>query len=351
MSQMTHKERIIASLDHKPVDRIATDYWGVDEVTAKLMSHFSVNNMMDLADAMDIDKIIEVRPQIIVDRPNMLGLEMKMIPLPDGNGFYEEPVSHPLEDCEDIDDVLQSGYVFPSVDMFDYSVVAEQCKKAADRGFAVDGGYISLTYFYELIRGTENMLVDFIANPELARYILDRLQEFAHENTKKILEAGNGLVTVSQVTDDLGSQDSLLMSPTMIDEYLARYYEANIALVKSFDARVFHHDDGAMCEMLPWLVDKGIEVLNPLQWHLPGWDLPAIKKQYGDKLCFHGGVDNQYVLPRGTMEELHQEVNDCMDALFTDGTGYILGPCHNVQANTSIEKVLNMYKFAREYKR
>ena len=120
---------------------------------------------------------------------------------------------------------------------------------------------------------------------------------------------------------------------------------------KGFGARVFHHDNGAMTDMLPWLMDKEIELLNPLQWYLPGWDLKALKEQYKGKLCFHGGIDNQHVLPYGTMEELKKEVHDCMDALFTDKTGYILGPCHNVQANTSVEKVLNMYKYAYDYRK
>ncbi len=350
MSEMTHRERIIASIEHKPVDRIATDFWGVQEITQKLYAHFNVHCMKDLAIAMDIDKIMDASPKLIEKgRPNMLGLQMKQIPLPDGNGFYEEPLVHPLGECETIDDVDRCGYIFPSVDMFDYSVIEEQCKDYKD--FAIDGGYISLTYFYELIRGTENMLMDFIANPELATYILHRLQEFGHEHTKKILEAGNGQITVSQVTDDFGSQSGLLLSPTMIEEFLGEHYRKNIELVKSFGVKVFHHDDGAICDIVPWLMEKGIEILNPLQWHLPGWDLPKMKALYGEKLCFHGGIDNQHVLPYGTMDELKKEVYDCMDALFSDGTGYILAPCHNVQANTSVEKIVNMYKYALEYKR
>lgn len=346
MSEMTHKERIMASINHTPLDRVATDFWGVDEITAKLMTHFNVHNQIDLSKAMDIDRIINVAPKLIVDRPNMLGLTMKKIPLPDGTGYYEEPEVMPLEDCEDIDDVDSCGYEFPSVDMFDYSVIEQQCKDA--EGFALEGGYISLTYFYEMIRGTENMLIDFIVNPELAKYILFRLQEFGHEHTKRILEAGNGKINISQVTDDFGSQDSLLMSQQMTDDYLGKYYDDNIKLVKSYGATVFHHDDGAMCDILPWLMDKGIEILNPIQWHLPGWDLADIKKTYGDRLCFHSAIDNQFVLPFGTMKDLYDEVEVCLAKLFSDRTGFILGPCHNVQANTPVEKVLNMYKYAKE---
>lgn len=346
MNDLTHKERIVRALNHQEVDRIPLDYWGVDEITAKLMEHFHARDMIQLSRAMDLDKIILVSPSLKVDRCGMLDVPMKRIPLPNGAGYYEEPEYFPLGDCETIDDV-DACYTFPSTDMFDYSVIPEQCRQA--EGFALEGGYISLTYFYEMIRGTENMLMDFIANPELAEYILYRLQEFSYEHTKKILEAADGKIDVSQVTDDMGSQSGLLISPSMIDDFLGKYYDDNIKLVKSFGAKVFHHNDGAMTDALPWLAQKGIEVLNPLQWHLPGWNLKQIKKDYGEQICFHGGVDNQYVLPFGTVEEVRQEVRDCMDALFSDQTGYILAPCHNVQANTSIENVLAMYDTAREY--
>ena len=141
MKQMSHRERILSSIQHQPVDRLAMDFWGVPEITERLMKHFGANNWIELSNAMDIDKIILVEPALkVAGRPNMLGIEMKKVPLPDGSGYYEEPVRFPLGDCEDIDDVIHCGYEFPSVEMFDYSVIAEQCEKACD--FAIEGGYI-----------------------------------------------------------------------------------------------------------------------------------------------------------------------------------------------------------------
>lgn len=344
--EMTPKERILASIEHRPVDQLPTDYWGVDEITQNLFKELGTSDMLGLAKALDMDKIINVGPRLIADRRNMFDIEMKTVPLPGGLGTYEEPVRPPLADCETITDIERS-YVFPSVDMYDYSEIESICDKYSD--YAIEGGYISLTYFYEMIRGTEQMLVDLIAEPELARYILYRLQEFSHEHTRRILEAGQGRITISQVTDDFGSQNGLLFSETMIDSYLREYYDQNIALVKRYGAKVFHHDDGAMTSLLPWLMERGIEILNPLQWHLPNFDLNEVKRLYGGRLCFHGGIDNQYVLPFGTEAEVRQEVRSVMDALFYDHTGYILAPCHNVQANTSVSHVLAMYDEAKKY--
>jgi uroporphyrinogen decarboxylase len=118
---------------------------------------------------------------------------------------------------------------------------------------------------YEVLRGTEQMCIDMIAEPDIAKYILGKLQDFHYKHMKKILEQGNGKIDITQITDDFGSQIGLMFSSEMIDEYLREYYDKNIALARSYNSIVFHHDDGAMTEMIPWLLDRGIQVLNPLQ--------------------------------------------------------------------------------------
>jgi len=345
--EMSPRERILAAIEHRPTDAVPTDFWGVGEITDKLYKELGVTDVLGFAKALDMDKIITVTPTLKAPRRNMWDIEMRRIPLPGGMGYYEEPVREPLADCESIADI-EKNYVFPTVDMYDYSDIPRQCELYRD--YAIEGGYISLTYFYEMIRGTENMLMDMIAEPEIAEYILMRLQEFAHEHTRRILEAGDGKIMISQVTDDMGSQNGLLCSPAMFDGYLRKYYDDNIAMVKSFGAKVFHHDDGAMTAMLPWLMDRGIELLNPIQWRLPGFDLKKLKAEYGSRLCFHGGVDNQWVMPFGTEEDVRKEVRYLLDELYCDQTGFILAPCHNVQANTSVANVLAMYDEARRYR-
>lgn len=344
--EMSPRERVLASINHEPTDAVPTDIWAVPEITRSLYRVLGVQDMLGLAKALDMDKVFTVSPSLKVDRRNMWDIEMRTVPLPGGAGTYEEPVREPLADCESIADIEKS-YVFPSVDMYDYSDIPRQCEYYKD--YALEGGYISLTYFYEMIRGTERMLMDMAAEPELAEYIFRRLEDFAFEHTRRILEAGDGKIHMSQVTDDLGTQSGLLCSPQMFDHYLRDYYDKNIAMVRGFGAKVFHHDDGAMVEMLPWLMERGIEILNPLQWRLPGFDLAKLKRDYGSRLCFHGGVDNQWVMPYGTADDVREEVRHLMRVLYEDRTGFVLAPCHNIQAITPVGNVLAMYEEARTY--
>ena len=87
----------------------------------------------------------------------------------------------------------------------------------------------------------------------------------------------------------------------------------------------------------------GIQVLNPIQWRCGNWNLGSLKDLFGDRLCFHGGVDNQQTLPFGTPEEVRKEVRHLAHTLGRDQTGLIIAPCHNLQPITPIENIVAMY--------
>jgi uroporphyrinogen decarboxylase len=120
-----------------------------------------------------------------------------------------------------------------------------------------------------------------------------------------------------------------------------------IDLVHQAGAFVFHHNDGACRPILPDMIEAGIDVLNPIQWRSKGMDREGLKRDFGDALVFHGAMDNQYTLPFGTVGEVQQEVLDNLRTLGVGG-GYILAPCHNIQANTSVENIVAMYETGYE---
>ena len=119
-----------------------------------------------------------------------------------------------------------------------------------------------------------------------------------------------------------------------------------IDLGKAYGIQIFHHDDGDIRKLLPRFIEMGVNVLNPIQWRCGDWDLDLVKEEYGQHLCFHGGVDNQYTLPFGTAENVVNEVRWLKNTLGKDGTGLIIAPCHNIQANTPIENIFALYKTA-----
>jgi uroporphyrinogen decarboxylase len=104
-----------------------------------------------------------------------------------------------------------------------------------------------------------------------------------------------------------------------------------------------------MREFLPGLIEAGIDILNPVQWTCPGMELKELKDKFGNRICFHGGVENQKILPFGSPEEVRLEVRHCIDSLASDRTGYIIAPCHNLQSVTPVENIIAMYDEAWNY--
>ncbi len=190
--------------------------------------------------------------------------------------------------------------------------------------------------------------MDLALNPEIVHYCLDKLFDLAYENTVRIYEQIPGKVMISYVAEDLGSQEGLLMSLEHIREFLLPRMKRMMDLVHSAGAYVFHHSDGAVRPVIPYMIEIGIDVLNPVQWRCKGMEREGLKRDFGDKIVFHGAVDNQYTLPFGTVEEVRQEVIDNIRIL-GEGGGYILAPCHNIQAVGPPENVVAMYETGYEY--
>ena len=185
--------------------------------------------------------------------------------------------------------------------------------------------------------------MDLALNPELVHYCLDKLFDLAYEATRRIFEQIPGKVLLSSVAEDLGSQESLLFSPTQIREFLLPRMKRMMDLVHEAGAYVFHHTDGAVRPIIPDLIETGIDILNPIQWRCKGMEREGLKREFGGRIAFHGGVDNQYTLAFGSVDEVRQEVIDNLRIL-GEGGGYVLAPCHNIQAVSPPENVVAMYE-------
>lgn len=348
---MNSRERMLAAINHQPVDRIPTDIWATGEVWEKLRAHFG-------ADA-DIQGILHI-DGMAYPWPKYAGPELPAVPDGDsvdywgmrnkrveyGTGAYSEQYVFPLAECRTIDDLEQ--YNWPQADWFDYSEMPVVAKAAREKT-VVMAGYMAPFYYHNLLRGLEASLIDPYDDPEFTHHLVGRISDFFYEQHLRIFETCEGLIDITQVTDDLGSQTGPLISLDVFREFYKPHMQRFINLAHSFGIKVFHHDDGAMRAFLPDLVEMGIDILNPIQHNCPGMEMDGLKADFGDKICFHGGVDNQEILPFGTPEQVRAEVRACIDTLGSDGTGYILAPCHNLQAVSPVENIIAMYDEAWNY--
>jgi uroporphyrinogen decarboxylase len=367
---MDHRERILAAIRHQPVDRVPTDMWATTEVQEKLFAHFGIEAGRDtpvgpalcgggtwrgvealvaLFDRLDIDGIFNIAPPYIGPAlrddgdytENAWGMGFRSQAY--ATGVYSEQVHYPLAQAETIEDLER--YRWPDPDWYDYAALPELAARCGGR--AICCGYTAPFYYHNLLRGLELSLTDPVLRPDFTHAIVARISDFFTEYHRRCFEATRGVADMTQVTDDFGSQHGLLISPKVFDAFYRAPLQRAINLAKSYGRIVFHHDDGDMRKLLPRLVEMGIDVLNPIQWRCGDWNLAALKAQYGARVCFHSAVDNQRTLPFGAPDDVRAEVKHLIRTLAADGTGFILGPCHNLQAVSPVENILALYEAAR----
>jgi uroporphyrinogen decarboxylase len=340
---MSPRERWLAVLKRKAPDRVPMDYWGTPEISKKVMARLGVSTPEEMDQKLHID-----RPLTVVPRPkdpsigNIWGLQFKSVDY--GTGIYDECVSHPLAGYETKGEI-EKNYVFPTADLFDYTVIREQIKGREHRPIRGGGSEPFLTY--KQLRGEEQAFMDLLLNPDIVHYCLGKMYDFCYENTRRIYEQIPGQVMLSYVAEDMGAQENLMVSPAQIREFFLPHMKRMTGLVHQNNAFAFHHNDGAIRDIIPALIETGIDVLNPIQWRCRGMERVGLKKDFGSRLIFHGGVDNQFTLPFGTVSDVRKEVEENLSVLGRNG-GYILAPCHNLQAVSPVENILTLYETGYE---
>jgi uroporphyrinogen decarboxylase len=149
------------------------------------------------------------------------------------------------------------------------------------------------------------------------------------------------------ISDDLGTQESQLLSVPAFEAHLKPRIRRWCELIHRHGKKVLFHTDGASCPFLPHLAECGVDILNPIQHVCPGMETDALQRDFGGQFIFHGGIENQQVLPRGSVAEVRDEVRRCVETLGRDG-GHIACSCHNIQAGTPVENVLAMIETVRD---
>ncbi|MCD6518874.1 MAG: uroporphyrinogen-III decarboxylase-like protein [Anaerolineae bacterium] len=347
---MNYRERILAAINHQPLDRFPVDIWCVEEVRERLLDYCGTQEWVHVLDALEIDGIISLRPPYqgpaLPDlgeelRQDEWGMVYKRQEYP--TGVYWEQVGYPLAQAKSIADI--DAYSWPDPDWYDYSALPDLCALYENR--AIEIGYTAIFYYHNKLRGLELSLMDLALRPKFSHHLIRRIADFFLAYHERCFTAAQGLMHITQVTDDFGSQKGLLISKEMFNEFYRPWIQRAIDQAKRYGLKVFHHDDGAIYPLIPDLIEMGIDVLNPIQWRCPGMERETLSREFAGKVCFHGGVDNQYTLPFSSPDQVRQEVAENICLLGRTGTGYILAPCHNIQANTPLENILAMYQAPR----
>ena len=345
---MNSRERWLALFNGQKPDRIVTDYWATGEFSKKIQTALNVPETEQLWQRLGIDRPVGVGPtwkhKHHPDDPEANEWGIRFANVDYGTGSYPEAVHFPLAKCETAADI--HAFHWPSPDDFDYSTIPNQIKANPHQRIISCGTYEPFL-LYCWMRGIEQAFEDLLANPEVAEAGLGHIFDVHFEKLRRSWQAGGGQIDMMYLAEDLGSQTGPLFSLDTYRRFFLPNQKKMAELARAFGLRIFYHTDGAARVFLPDLVNEvGINILNPLQWRCAGMELAGLVRDFGDKLIFHGGIDNQQTLPFGTVADVRREVREV--AAIMHGYRWICAPCHNIQNVSPVENIVAMYETIRE---
>jgi uroporphyrinogen decarboxylase len=353
---LTHRERVLTVLNHEIPDRCPMQICFTPEFNKRLREHFINSGHVFETDT---DGEINLDLEFLTDQDMLLSWvgwtdETKITYTPGdeffdkwgvlrraveyntpfGKGIYTELVGHPLADESKI-----SSYKCPDPDKPElYTGVDGLLKKYKDEYWIVG---VAVTTMYETawaLRGFEQMFIDFIVNPDLVHSLFDLSLKYHHSIAENLVRKGVDMIWIG---DDVGAQNRMLISPDIWRKYFKERMAGFISSLKSInpELKIAYHSDGYIIPIIPELIEIGVDILNPIQ---PGsMDPVDIWKQFGDKLCLWGTIDEQHTLPFTDPVTVRKEVAERIRTVGRNG-GLILSPTHNIQLDTPLENFFAM---------
>jgi len=356
---MNSKERVLTVLDHKPADRVPVTNRYTPEIAAELARIVGVDTQdkfdlevalghdmlctkeMGIVNAYDITFGEKVGDNEYVDD---FGMVTKVTPYEGGS--YAEIVKRPLADLD-----AWSSYQFPDPDQQPtiQKQFADYEKSIAKYGdtHAIVGG-VTCTVFEgaQMLRGITRLMMDLYDNEDFVNELMDKLVQYHFKVGKKLIELG---VDILYIGDDVGSQHNMLISPQLFRKYLKPRYDYLFREWRKVRSDIIFafHTDGHVEPIIPDLIDVGLDILNPIQPET--MDDRRLKREFGNKLSFWGGINVQKTIPFGTPADVVAEVREKLDVYGRDG-GFIISSSHNVQPNPrSVDNTMIFYWACRRY--
>ena len=266
-------------------------------------------------------------------------------------GLYYESTTSPLAGSVSTDDI--EAYPWPDpVDPGRFEGMQARAREIHDqegRALVVGSLCAGVTEMHFRMRGYEDGYMDLALNPDLARTLMRKITDLKLAYWEKVLDEIGPDIDIAAEADDLGAQHAPLFSPAVYRDIVKPLHQEIIHLIKSrSDARFFLHSCGAIRELIPDLIDIGVDALNPVQVSADGMETAELKADFGDDITFWGGtVDPQQTLARGTPQEVRAEAVRRIEEL-KPGGGFVIASIHNMQAQVPVENIIAFWEAVEE---
>lgn len=332
MKSLSRKERVRRALHGEPVDRLPTQIQATPRMAAQLAAHWGCSRET-LSARLD-HHLLRLEPSF----PTRLAGDGKVLLDGWGAGWDTEtegywPAYAPLAASRNLD-----GFVWPNPDAPGLLDEARR-QVTADAGehFVVPNFGFALFERAWSLRGFDQLLMDLVTEPEWVEELLERITAIQVGLARRFVALG---ADGGYFGDDYGAQKSLLFSPRLWRRLIKPRLARMFAVFHDAGLPVILHSDGDIWPILPDLVEIGLTCLNPVQPEVLAHD--RLRREYGGRLSFFGGVSTQGVLPHGTPDEVKAATRRCLAELAPEGTGLIAGPSHRMQSDIPVVNVAAM---------
>lgn len=342
---MNHKERFFATIERKSVDRPAS-WLGMPVTSAipNLYKYFNVTTMEALKRKLN-DDIWPVDVPYHSPPANHIACAFNWAK--DGQSNYEErTLTTPgffedYLDCKDLKCVEDFAWPDPKKHMN-----PQECRSAvtsAPRDFAIMGVLWS-AHFQDALAafGMTKALIAMLKNPRLFQAIIDRITKFYLEANEIFFKATEGLLDCVLIGNDFGGQKGLMVNPQLIRKFVLPGTKALIDQAKRYNVKIIHHSCGSIHPLIPDLIQVGADAIHPIQALATDMDAPTLKRDFGNRVSFCGGVDAQFLMVTGKPSDITNKVRE-LRQLFP--TGLIFSPSHEaIMPDTKPENIEAIFK-------
>jgi len=356
---MNSKERVLSAISHKEPDRIPVTNRFNPEIAEQLRSILKIKSEdtfdleVELGHDLLCTKEIGIVSSYSISHNRQIseneyicdfGIIKKKANY--AGGFYLEIIKNPLEDLN-----AYPQFKFPNPlnqeSLQEEFELFEKGIKKYGKTHAIVGG-VTCTIFEGccMLRGLARVMMDLIENGDFINDLMDKLEDYHYEVGKKLISLGADIIYIG---DDVGMQTGMLISPALWGKYLKPRYQRLFKKWKQLNKNILFalHSDGYIEPIIPDLIEIGLDILNPVQ---PGtMDDAILKKKYGSKITFWGGINVQKTMPFGSTSDVINEVKDRINT-FGPGGGFIISSAHNIQPNVrSVDNIFTYYWACNKY--
>lgn len=321
---MTHRQRVIATITGEQPDRVPADYYGTPEATKKYLQQLQLKDEFELIQYLDTDVI-------------------RAVSGPGKIKFSREKEF--MKNVSSVSEVRRLSKEIPSVDdLMDNSPIVAAREKHSDYAIMTYGpGSIFLGANSAF--GYETCLMHHVLRPDLIRELIKCSIDWAIEVIDKLHRDTGDAVDIISLEDDFGTQTSLYISYEMFLEFYKPAFSEIIRHIKNYGYFVQFHSCGAVSQLIPDFIEMGVDILDPVQVSAKGMDIETLAKRFKGKICFHGGIDTQKLLPYGTPAQVRREVEKIIKIF--EGRKIFIAPSQNFLPDIPVENLIAMFTVPR----